>query len=53
MVKDERKQRRLSIVFVALAAVQILSYVFIDYTLFRFMEWIRLNAAVEYKKWHG
>lgn len=53
MVNEERKQRRLAIVFVTIAAIQILSYIFIDYLLYKFMEWIRLNASVEYKKWNG
>ncbi|ODN01006.1 DC-STAMP domain-containing protein 2 [Orchesella cincta] len=52
MVKEERKQRKLAIVLVCLASIQILTYVFMDYALYRFMEWIRLNAAVEYQKWN-
>lgn len=53
MIKEERKQRKFGILLVSLASIQILSYLFIDYALYRFMEWIRLNAAVEYKTWNG
>ncbi|CAL8144139.1 unnamed protein product [Orchesella dallaii] len=53
MVNEEIKQRRFALVLVGIASIQILTYVFIDYTLYRFMEWIRLNAAVEYQKWNG